>query len=116
MARSPSRRRTAKRALAPHALVLDSDGLSKAASGDPRAVAWVARARELQFPIVVNAVTLAEVLLVALGVLAGVVRVGGQLEDARLRVEPMSTRNLRRRPVGCLGGCAATTPSTLSSP
>jgi predicted nucleic acid-binding protein len=34
--------------------------LSKAAAGDPRAVAWIARARELQLPLVVNAVTLTE--------------------------------------------------------
>ena len=34
--------------------------MSKAAAGDPRAVAWIARARELQLPLVVNAVTLTE--------------------------------------------------------
>ena len=55
------------------ALVLDSDGLSKAAAGDPRAVAWVARARELRLPLVVNAVTLTETL-----------RGGGP--DARIRL------------------------------
>ncbi len=42
------------------ALVLDSEGLSFAASGDPYAVAWVARARELRLPLVVNAVTIAQ--------------------------------------------------------
>ena len=60
MARSASRRRTAKRPVGAHALVLDADGLSKAADGDMTAVAWVARARELGLPLVVNAVTLTE--------------------------------------------------------
>ncbi len=48
---------------APHpatALVLDSEGLSRAAAGDARAVAWIARARELRLPLVLNAVTLTE--------------------------------------------------------
>ena len=43
-------------------LVLDSDGLSKAADGDHRAAAWIARARELELPLVINAVTLTETL------------------------------------------------------
>lgn len=43
-------------------LVLDSEGLSKAATGDRRVVAWIARARERQLPLVVNAVTLTEAL------------------------------------------------------
>ncbi len=58
-------RSTRRKADAPHpatALVLDSEGLSRAASGDHRAVAWVARARELRLPLVVNAVTLTETL------------------------------------------------------
>lgn len=59
MARS-ARDRTAQSVQAAHALVLDAEGLSKAAAGDPRVAAWLARARELQVPLVVNAVTLAE--------------------------------------------------------
>ncbi len=43
-------------------LVLDSEGLSKAATGDRRVVAWIAPARERQLPLVVNAVTLTEAL------------------------------------------------------
>lgn len=62
MARSAGRRRAAQRPQGAYALVLDADGLSKAASGDPRALAWVARARELNLPLVVNAVTLTETL------------------------------------------------------
>ncbi|MDQ1686330.1 MAG: hypothetical protein QOC82_3067 [Frankiaceae bacterium] len=63
MARSASgRRAAAKRPVGAYALVLDSEGLSKAAAGDPRAVAWIARARELNLPIVVNAVSLTETL------------------------------------------------------
>jgi len=56
----PARRHTYDARQAATALVLDSDGLSKAAAGDPWAVAWVARARELRLPLVVNAVTLTE--------------------------------------------------------
>ena len=56
----PTRRRNSRPPVAATALVLDSDGLSKAAVGDPRAVAWIARARELRLPLVVNAVTLTE--------------------------------------------------------
>ena len=59
MARS-ARRRTPGPGHAATALVLDSDGLSKAAAGDPRAVAWIVRARELRLPLVINAVTLTE--------------------------------------------------------
>lgn len=58
----PARRRNLDPSHAATALVLDSDGLSKAAAGDQRAVAWVARARELRLPLVVNAVTLTETL------------------------------------------------------
>lgn len=56
----PARRRQPSPSQAATALVLDSDGLRKAAAGDPWAVAWVARARELRLPLVVNAVTLTE--------------------------------------------------------
>jgi len=56
----PGRRRNLTPAQASTALVLDSEGLSRAAAGDPRAVAWIARARELRLPLVVNAVTLTE--------------------------------------------------------
>ncbi len=56
----PARRRNSRTPLPATALVLHSDGLSKAAAGDPRAVAWIARARELRLPLVINAVTLAE--------------------------------------------------------
>lgn len=58
----PARRRNSRPGHAATALVLDSDGLSKAATGDPRAVAWIARARELRLPLVINAVTLTETL------------------------------------------------------
>jgi predicted nucleic acid-binding protein len=61
------------------ALVLDSEGLSRAAAGDVRAVAWLARARELRLPLVVNAVTLTET-----------IRGGGR--DARVH---LLTRNAR---------------------
>lgn len=56
----PARRRNSRSPLAATALVLDSDGLSKAGAGNPGAVAWIARARELGLPLVVNAVTLTE--------------------------------------------------------
>lgn len=56
----PARRSRREQAQAAAALVLDSEGLSKAAAGDLRVVAWIARARELQLPLVVNAVTLTE--------------------------------------------------------
>ena len=56
----PARRGKRGQAQAPAALVLGSEGLSKAAAGDPWVVAWIARARELQLPLVVNAVTLTE--------------------------------------------------------
>ena len=42
-------------------LVLDAEGVSKAASNDPSIQAWLERARELDVDIVVSAVTLAEV-------------------------------------------------------
>lgn len=56
----PARRRNPRPGHAATAVVLDGEGLSKAATGDPRAVAWIARARELRLPLVVNAVTLTE--------------------------------------------------------
>lgn len=56
----PARRGRRGQGQAAAALVLDSEGLSKAAAGDLRVVAWIARARELQLPLVVNAVTLTE--------------------------------------------------------
>lgn len=43
-------------------LVLDSEGVSKAADGDPRARAFLALAARLDAAVVVSAVTLAEVL------------------------------------------------------
>ncbi len=58
----PARRRNSRTPLAATALVLDSDGLSKAAAGDAPVVAWIARARELRLPLVINAVTLTETL------------------------------------------------------
>jgi predicted nucleic acid-binding protein len=73
----PARRRKLNPGQATTALVLDSDGLSKAAAGDPWAVAWIARARELRLPLVINAVTLTET-----------VRGGGR--DARIN---LLTRN-----------------------
>lgn len=42
-------------------LVLDADGLSKAATNDARVQAWLERARELDADVIVSAVTLAEV-------------------------------------------------------
>ncbi len=42
-------------------LVLDADGVSKAAANDPRVQAWLERARELHADVIVSAVTLAEV-------------------------------------------------------
>jgi len=56
----PARRGRRGQAQAAAALVLDSEGLSKAAAGDQWAVAWIARARELHLPLVLNAVTLTE--------------------------------------------------------
>ncbi|RJQ78599.1 PIN domain-containing protein [Pseudonocardiaceae bacterium YIM PH 21723] len=44
------------------ALVLDSEGLSKLAAGDPRARAYLETARARRAKVVVSAVTLAEVL------------------------------------------------------
>jgi predicted nucleic acid-binding protein len=56
----PARRGRRGQAQAAAALVLDSEGLSKAAAGDQRVVAWIGRARELNLPLVLNAVTLTE--------------------------------------------------------
>lgn len=42
-------------------LVLDAEGVSKAATNDPLVQAWLERARELDADIVVSAVTVAEV-------------------------------------------------------
>ncbi len=42
-------------------LVLDADGVSKAASGDRSVQAWLQRARELDADVAVSAVTVAEV-------------------------------------------------------
>lgn len=58
----PTRRRSGPPVQAAHALVLDSEGLSRAATGYQRAAAWIARARELRLPLAVNAVTLTETL------------------------------------------------------
>lgn len=41
-------------------LVLDAEGVSKAASNDPKVQAWLERARELDADVIVSAVTLAE--------------------------------------------------------
>lgn len=43
-------------------LVLDADGVSKAAEGDRSVQAWLERARELDADVIVSAVTLTEVL------------------------------------------------------
>lgn len=43
-------------------LVLDAEGVSKAADGDESVVAWIQRAKDVDADIVVSAVTLAEVL------------------------------------------------------
>jgi predicted nucleic acid-binding protein len=42
-------------------LVLDADGVTKAAAGDKRVAAWLERARELDADVMVSAVTIAEV-------------------------------------------------------
>jgi predicted nucleic acid-binding protein len=42
-------------------LVLDAEGLSKAASGDPSVHVWLERARELDAEVIVSAVTVSEV-------------------------------------------------------
>ena len=42
-------------------LVLDAEGVSKAAANDPRVQAWLERASELDADVVISAVTLAEV-------------------------------------------------------
>lgn len=42
-------------------LVLDADGVSKAAANDPGVQAWLERARELDADVIISAVTLAEV-------------------------------------------------------
>ena len=42
-------------------LVLDADGVTKAAAGDKRVAAWLERARELDADVIVSAVTIAEV-------------------------------------------------------
>ncbi len=42
-------------------LVLDADGVSKAAANDPSVQAWLERARELDADVIISAVTLAEV-------------------------------------------------------
>ena len=58
MARTRRRRRALARVT--DLLVLDADGVSKAASNDRIAQAWLQRARELDADLVVSAVTLAE--------------------------------------------------------
>lgn len=42
-------------------LVLDAEGVSKAATNEPRVQAWLERARELDADVIVSAVTVAEV-------------------------------------------------------
>jgi predicted nucleic acid-binding protein len=42
-------------------LVLDADGVTKAAAGDKRVAAWLERARELDADVLVSAVTIAEI-------------------------------------------------------
>ena len=49
-------------ASSPRALVLDADGLTKAAGGDPRVRAYVTRARETDADIFVSTLTLTETL------------------------------------------------------
>lgn len=43
-------------------MVLDADGVTKAAAGDKRVTAWLIRASELDAEIIVSAVTVAEVI------------------------------------------------------
>ena len=57
-----SRRRDRAPASLSDLLVLDADGVSKAASNDPRVQVWLERARELDADVITSAVTLAEVL------------------------------------------------------
>lgn len=56
----PRRRRGVSPGIA-DVLVLDADGITKAAAGDRRVAAWLERARELDAEVVVSAVTVAEV-------------------------------------------------------
>lgn len=58
MARAQRRRRVLARVT--DLLVLDADGVSKAASNDRTIHAWIQRARELDADLVISAVTLAE--------------------------------------------------------
>ena len=58
MARAPRRGRARVRVT--DLLVLDADGVSKAASNDRTVQAWLERARELDADLVLSAVTLAE--------------------------------------------------------
>ena len=58
MARARRRRRALARVT--DLLVLDADGVSKAASNDRMVQAWLQRARELDADLVISAVTLAE--------------------------------------------------------
>ena len=48
-------------------LVLDADGVTKAAAGDKKVAAWLERARELDADIIVSAVTIAEVVRAVTG-------------------------------------------------
>jgi len=57
-----SRRRGAVPAGLSDILILDAEGVSKAADNDPSVQAWLERARELDADVVVSAVTIAEVL------------------------------------------------------
>ena len=57
-----TRRRDRASAGVTQLLVLDADGLSRAATRDAKAQAWLERARELDADVIVSAVTLAEVL------------------------------------------------------
>jgi len=71
-------------------LVLDADGVSKAASLDPSVQAWLERARELDADVAVSAVTVAEVVR---GV-ARDARVNRMLKaaDVRPAEEPLARR------------------------
>ena len=57
---APARRRRRALARVTDLLVLDADGVSKAASNDRMVQAWLQRARELDADLVISAVTLAE--------------------------------------------------------
>ena len=77
-------------------LVLDAEGVSKAAANDPGVQAWLERARELDADVVISAVTLAEVV-------RGVARDAGLNRVAKATVVWPADEALARRAGRLLG-------------